>query len=124
MIPIPRQRDDADQGDEAAAVWGFLLVLFGFKVVTVALIFWHLRTWESGVVLGATMWYFFPPLLILGAGPAVFYYRLRKVRARRAALLRSEWMAVDGDRSREQETASADTVAAAKLPKLPRFPSL
>lgn len=92
MIPIPNQRNDADQSDEAAAVWGFLLVLFMFKLVTVALIFWHLRTWESGVVLGATMWYFFPPLILLGAGPAIFYYRLRKVRARRDALQRSEWM--------------------------------
>ena len=92
MIPIPSQRDEADHGGEAATVWGFLIVLFMFKLVTVVLIFWHLRTWESGVVLGATMWYVFPPLLLLGAGPAIFFYRLRKVRARREALQRAEWM--------------------------------
>ena len=92
MIPLPSQRDDQEEPDAAAAVWAFLLTLFFFKLATVALIFWHMRTWEAGVFLGSTFWYFFPPLILLGAGPAVFYYRLRKVRRRRAALLRAEWM--------------------------------
>src|SRR5262245_57085188 len=95
MLPLPTQRDDEDQ--DSASVWAFLLVLFFFKVATVALIFWHLRTWESAAVLGATMWYWFPPLILLGAGPAIFYYRLRKVRARREALRRSEWMVDESD---------------------------
>lgn len=94
MLPLPTQRDEEDE-DSAAAVWAFLLVLFIFKVATVALIFWHLRTWESAAVLGATLWYWLPPLILLGAGPAIFYYRLRKVRARREALRRSEWMVGD-----------------------------
>lgn len=97
MIPLPTPGGD-NEGEEqegAAAVWGFLLVLFFFKLATVILIFWHLRTWESGVVLGATFWYWIPPILLLGAGPALFYYRLRKVRSRRDALRRSEWMVGD-----------------------------
>ena len=94
MLPLPTQRDEEDE-DSAAAVWAFLAVLFCFKLATVALIFWHLRTWESAAVLGATMWYWFPPLILLGAGPAIFYYRLRKVRARREALRRAEWMVDD-----------------------------
>ena len=97
MISLPTQRDDSE-GEEhegAAAVWAFLLVLFFFKLATVILIFWHMRTWESGVILGSTLWYWFPPLLLLGAGPALFYYRLRKVRSRREALRRSEWMVGD-----------------------------
>ena len=96
MISLPTNRDDDGEEQEgAAAVWAFLLVLFFFKLATVILIFWHLRTWESGVILGATLWYWIPPLLLLGAGPAVFYYRLRKVRSRREALRRSEWMVGD-----------------------------
>ena len=97
MISLPTNRDDSD-GDAqegAAAVSTFRLVLFFFKLATVILIFWHLRSWESGVILGATFWYWIPPLLLLGAGPVVFYYRLRKVRARREALRRSEWMVGD-----------------------------
>ena len=97
MISLPTQTDDVE-GEEhegAAAVWAFLLVLFFFKLATVILIFWHMRTWESGVILGSTLWYWFPPLLLLGAGPVLFYYRLRKVRGRREALQRSEWMVGD-----------------------------
>jgi hypothetical protein len=92
MIPIPTQDDHDDESDGAFAVWGFLIALFIFKLITVAVIFWHMRTWESGLILGATLWYWFPPLLLLGAGPVIFYYRLRKVRARREALRRAEWM--------------------------------
>src|SRR4051794_17846463 len=90
MTFLPTQRDDSEDPESATAVWAFLLVLFFFKLATVALIFWNLSTWESGVVLGATLWYWFPPLVFLGAGPAIFYYRLRKVRARREALRRAE----------------------------------
>jgi len=97
MIPIPSQHDDGDESDASAAVWGFLIALFVFKLVTVAVIFWYMRTWESGIILGATLWYWFPPLLLLAAGPLAFYYRLRKVRARRDALRRSEWMIEDQD---------------------------
>ena len=97
MIPIPQPPDSSDEdGIEAeATVWGLLLALFLFKLVTVVVIFWQLRTWESGLILGATLWYFFPPLLLLAAGPVFFYYRLRKVRAKRDALRRSEWMLDD-----------------------------
>jgi hypothetical protein len=97
MIPLPSQRDDHDEPDAAAAVWAFLLTLFVFKLATVVLIFWHMRTLEAGLILGSTTWYFFPPLILLGAGPAIFYYRLRKVRARRDALRRSEWMELEPD---------------------------
>lgn len=92
MSYLPTQRDDGDEPDAAAAVWVFLLTLFFFKLATVVLIFWYMRSWETGLLLGSTLWYFFPPLILLGAGPAIFYYRLRKVRARRDALRRSEWM--------------------------------
>lgn len=91
MIPIPTQHDD-DETEGAAAVWGFLIALFIFKLATVAVIFWHMRTLESGIILGSTLWYWFPPLILLAAGPVAFYYRLRKVRARRDALRRAEWM--------------------------------
>ena len=97
MIYLPSQREEpeGEEQEGSAAVWAFLLVLFFFKLATVILIFWHLHTWESGVVLGATLWYWIPPLILLGAGPVLFYYRLRKVRGRREALQRSEWMVGD-----------------------------
>lgn len=98
MIPIPQSPDTPeDETEGAAAVWGFLIALFLFKLVTVGIVFWHLRTWESGIILGSTLWYFFPPLILLGAGPVLFYLRLRRIRKRRDALTRSEWMLDDHD---------------------------
>jgi hypothetical protein len=104
MTFLPSQRDDGDDAEDAVPVWSFLLVLFFFKLATVALIFWQLRTWESGIILGSTLWFWFPPLLFLGAGPILFYYLLRKVRARREALRRSEWMISDEQDVKAQPT--------------------
>jgi hypothetical protein len=97
MIPIPQSPDSNDEPEGEAAVWGFLIALFIFKLATVAIIFWHMRTWESGIILGATLWYWFPPLLLLAAGPVLFYRRLRRIRKRRYELMRSEWMLDDND---------------------------
>jgi hypothetical protein len=97
MMYLPSQREDDEEAESAGSVWGFLIVLFIFKLATIALIFWHMRTWESGIILGSTLWYWFPPLAVLAAGPIAFYYRLRKVRARREALRRSEWMIDEQD---------------------------
>ncbi len=98
MIPVPQSPDTSDDETEgSASVWGFLIALFIFKLVTVGVIFWHMQTWESGVILGATLWYWFPPLILLGAGPVLFYLRLRRIRRRRAELRRAEWMLDDQD---------------------------
>jgi hypothetical protein len=98
MVPVPRSPDvnaEDDEVESEASIWGFLLALFLFKLVTVIVIFWQMQTWEAGLILGATFWYFFPPLILLASGPVYFYLRLRKVRARREALRRSEWMLDD-----------------------------
>lgn len=94
MAPIPHNPSAPpdEEHDAGAAVWGFLWVLFAFKMATVVLIFWNLSTWETGVILGATTWYWFPTLGLLAAGPLLFRWRLRRVRARREALRRAEWM--------------------------------
>ncbi len=78
--------------ESQAAVWGFLWVLVGFKLATVGLIFYHMQTVETGIFLGATTWYWLPPLAVLLAGPILFRYRLRRVRAKREQLRRAEWM--------------------------------
>lgn len=94
--PTPRSGSpSASEYDGGVAVWGFIWVLFAFKLATVGLIFYHHRTWETGAFLGITTWYWFPPLGALLAGPLLFRYRLRRVRARREALRRAEWMLAD-----------------------------
>lgn len=89
--PRPARKYD-EASDGAAAVWAFLWTLFAFKMATVVLIFWYDRSWASGLVLSATTWYWLPLLAVLVAAPLVYHYRVRKVRARRHELIRSEWM--------------------------------
>ena len=77
-------------------VRGFLWTLFFFKIATVIVIFWAAGgSSEASILLSATTW---PWLIIPGIGVfgwVVFHFRMRRVRARRQELLRSEWMVDD-----------------------------
>jgi hypothetical protein len=83
-----------DQGRyDRVTVWAFIWVLFAFKLGSVVVIAWAAGvSAEVGFLLSATTW----PWLIIPAvafsGPVLYRYRLRRVRARRQALQRSEWM--------------------------------
>lgn len=78
---------------DRTTVWGFIWVLFVFKIATVAATMWAAGlTSEATVLLSITTW---PWLIIPGlavSGPLLYRYRLRKVRARRLALQQSEWV--------------------------------
>jgi hypothetical protein len=89
-------RPRSGEYDDGASIWAFVWTLFGFKMATVALLLYHMRVWESDLVIAATTWYWFPMLAVLLAAPIALRYRLRKARARREELMRSEWM-VTGD---------------------------
>jgi type VI protein secretion system component VasK len=94
---------DRDENFDGIPVRAFLWTLFIFKMATVGAIFWAAGgSGEAGILLSATTW---PWLIIPGIvlfGWLAFHFRLRRVRARRRALLRAEWM-VD-----ERETMDAD----------------
>jgi hypothetical protein len=85
--------EERQKADERSTVWAFLWTLFVFKILTVVAIFWAAGgSSEAGALLSATTW---PWLILPGVaigGPLAYRYRLRRVRARRAALRRAEWM--------------------------------
>jgi membrane protein YdbS with pleckstrin-like domain len=87
-VPSPQRQEE----DGRTAAFAFLWVLIGFKVVTMILIFVHLRSVNSLLILVATFWYWLPIIGFLVAGPLIFRYRLMRMRARREQLRRSEWM--------------------------------
>lgn len=87
------------ENDDSVPVWAFIWTLFGFKMATVVLMLYHMRAWESDLLIAATTWYWFPMLAVLLAAPIAFRYRLRKARTRRQELMRAEWM-VTGDDDR------------------------
>lgn len=93
LSPSSRTESHDDDRESRTSLWAFVWILFGFKIATVLVIAWAAgATTEANVLLTATTW----PWLIVPAlaisGPLVFHYRLRRVRARREALQRSEWM--------------------------------
>jgi hypothetical protein len=85
--------EEKQKKDEKQTVWVFLWTLFVFKIVTVAAIFWAAEgSGEAGALIAATTWPFIAlPVAAIG-GPLIFYLRLRRVRAKRLALQRSEWV--------------------------------
>lgn len=89
----------SDSGEEAVIpadrriVWGFGITLLVFKLATVVVIAWA-AGWDSetGLLLSATTWPWFLVAGIAVASPLMWRIRLRRVRAKREALLRAEWM--------------------------------
>jgi type VI protein secretion system component VasK len=95
---------EQDESFDGLPVRGFLWTLFFFKMATVAVIFWAAGgSGEAGILLSATTW----PWLIIPAivvfGWLLFHFRRRRVRARRQALIRSEWMVDDRETTVERE---------------------
>jgi hypothetical protein len=69
-------------------VWTIVAV----KVVTIVVTIAVAQSWDAGAIIGLTSWIWLPAIGVLVAGPLLFRRRLRRVRARRAALIRAEWM--------------------------------
>lgn len=83
--------------DGKAAFWTFAGMGIAFKVVTSIIIYVMAPSAHAAIFLFAMQWYWLlipVPMLVV---PALFWYRLRKVRRRRRQLILSEW-AVEPDR--------------------------
>jgi hypothetical protein len=86
-------REQKQAQDDKTTVWVFVWTLFVFKIVTLVATFWAAAgSMDAAVILMATNWFWiaFPMFAIWG--PLVFYLRKRRVRGRREAMLRAEWM--------------------------------
>jgi hypothetical protein len=74
------------------AKFGGLIVVFMIDPSEMAALFAIVSTWLWGIVLA-----------ILLSGPAAFWWRKRRVRERREALQRSEWMLGPDELPTEQQ---------------------
>ena len=90
---LAHQDAEMKEAREAREVlWAFLWILFGFKMVSLGVLFVYTDSLEVRTLIGATSW---PWLLIPGAaiaGPVVYRWRLVGMRRRREKLRKSEWM--------------------------------
>lgn len=71
--------------------WTLVWCLYITKLATIVIVVWMQHSYDAAVFVTITTWFWFGPLLALGAAPLLFRYRLRRMRRRRAALLRAEW---------------------------------
>lgn len=84
-----RQREEDDQ----ITVWAFIWTLFAFKIATLVATFWAAAgSMDAAWILIATNWFWIAIPMFAFWGPLVYHVRVRQVRRRRAAILRSEWM--------------------------------
>lgn len=91
LIRLEQERKNNAEG--SAAAWGFLWVLFGFKIATVGVIWWAaMGSGEDLGVIIATTWYWMVIPIGALAGPLLIRWRMIKLRRRREALRRSEWL--------------------------------
>jgi len=84
----------AEYDEEAAgraAMWTYIWVMVGFKVVTGIFLLWYTRTFYTWAVLIALHIPWVVGILVFGLLPGAMYWRMVRVRARRAELLRQEF---------------------------------
>jgi hypothetical protein len=95
----------ADLGqDGSSAAWLLVWTIVAVKAITLIVTIAVARSWDAGAVMALTTWPWLVAIGALVAGPLLFRYRLRRVRARRAALLRAEWH-LDDRRSANDEAS-------------------
>ena len=103
--PPARDRPDATSVDEGpGSVWLLLGTILAAKLATVLVVLWLAWSPEAGALVAATLWFWLPVAAALLASPALFRWRLRRVRAKRAALVAAEW-AVEEDGAAPAATA-------------------
>ena len=88
-VPPVARHDEDDEG--LAGAWAMLGVLLVGKVLIVVAVGLMAPTMGTAGFLAAHNWSWIVLTLVLVGGPATFWYRLWRVRRKRAALLRAEW---------------------------------
>jgi hypothetical protein len=81
----------AEDKESKAALWTFVGMIAGFKIITSIIIFVMEPSLASAAFLLAMQWYWIVlpiPFIML---PTLFWFRLWKMRRRRRQLIRSEW---------------------------------
>jgi hypothetical protein len=74
------------------SAWLLVWTIIAAKAGTLLLILWAAHDFETGILLAATSWFWLALIVAICAGPILFRMRLRRVRAKREALKRAEWM--------------------------------
>jgi hypothetical protein len=77
--------------EERVARWTIFGVLCGFKLVTAVLVFLMLPSASAAVFLVVFHWFWLIPLVVVGVGASIAWFRLVRARAKRDRLRRAEF---------------------------------
>jgi hypothetical protein len=93
MPPSPPSQPAVAPPDEGTSfgAWTLVWCLYLTKLATIVIIVLMQHSYDVAVFVTITTWFWFGPMIALGAGPLLYRIRLRRVRRRRAALERAEW---------------------------------
>jgi hypothetical protein len=80
-----------DTEDDRRAMYAYFGILVAFKIFTLIVILWLTSSWQAVVFVVASHVLWLVVATVLIAGPAAFWARLVRVRAKRRHLLRQEW---------------------------------
>ncbi len=86
------EQERKEESDARATVWAFLWILFGFKFITIGII-WYVAagSGESIAMIAATTWYWMVIPILAISGPLLVRWRMIKLRRKREQLKQSEW---------------------------------
>ena|SRR5688500_11299399 len=88
----------ADHGDDGSpGAWALVWTIVVLKLITLVVTVAVARSWDAGAVVALTSWLWVVVVALLVAGPLLVRLRLRRVRSRRAQLLRAEWLLDESD---------------------------
>lgn len=91
------EHERKEEAESKKTVWAFIWTLFGFKIVTVGIV-WYAASGSSestGLILANT-WYWLAIPIFAIVGPLLYWWRLVKQRRRREALRAAEWSTTGG----------------------------
>lgn len=94
--------------EERRGLYAYVGILVGFKIWTLVIILWLTSSWQTIIFLlaGHVLWFIVGAIIV--AGPAAFWMRLVRVRAKRRRLQYAEWHLEDPWEGVHAENASED----------------
>ncbi len=105
------ERERKEEKENKKTVWGFVWTLFGFKIVTIGVI-WYAAAGsrESSDMIMATTWFWLLIPAVAIAGPLLYRYRLIRQRRRRETLRNAEWSTTGGAPAAPTDSADVQII--------------
>ena len=95
MSSLEHHHPSPETEETTFSAWLLVWTIIAAKAGTLILILWAAHDFETGILLAATSWLWLALIVAICASPILFRIRLRRVRAKREALKRAEWMIDD-----------------------------